>query len=411
MQVADFTGDPGVQDLLRKLRPLARRRQYSDILDAQGHQFVDLVMEGGGVLGIGLVGYTYALEQAGVRFLRVGGTSAGSINAILLAGLGTPQEAKSEKILAALAALNMEDLMDGDMWARGLINAALAREGTIVLVLWALTVIPEITAHLGLNRGEIFLRWLTAVLEEGGIRTAGDLKARMNALPRGLKLRSGKRLSLKEADPYLALVAADVTTETKVDFPRMADLYWENPGAINPALFVRASMSIPFFFRPLRVGGIPHTPGARKAWRQLAGYDAEPPASCVFVDGGVMSNFPIALFHEPGTVPIAPTFGVKLGSRGRRDHQIVTPGNLAGAVFNSARHTLDYDFLTHHPDYNKLVGYVDTGTHNWLNFRLADDAKLDLFRRGMEAAIGFLGAFDWKAYKGIRRRLAKTPAS
>lgn len=135
MNVTDFTNDPRVLDLARKLRLLGRRRQYSDIVDREGHQYVDLVMEGGGVLGIGLVGYTYALEQAGVRFLRVGGTSAGSINAILLAGLGTPQEQKSEKILKALAELNLEDLMDGDMWARGLINAALAEAGTLVLIL------------------------------------------------------------------------------------------------------------------------------------------------------------------------------------------------------------------------------------------------------------------------------------
>lgn len=267
--------------------------------------------------------------------------------------------------------------------------------------------IHEITERLGLNRGDIFLRWLTEILAQGGIRSTADLKERMNTLPKGLKMRAGKRLSLKEADPYLALVAADVSTETKVDFPRMAELYWENPGKINPALFVRASMSIPFFFRPLRVENIPHTPRVRKAWEHLAGYSPEPPGSCVFVDGGIMSNFPIALFHEPGTVPIAPTFGVKLGSGSRQEHAIATPGNLAGAVFNSARHTLDYDFLTHHPDYNKLVAYVDTGAHNWLNFRLTDDAKLDLFRRGMEAAVRFLGAFQWKRYKEIRRRLAK----
>ena len=407
MNVSDFTNDSRVTELAGKLRLLGRRRHFSDIVDREGHQYVDLVMEGGGVHGIGLVGYTYALEQAGIRFLRVGGTSAGSINAILLAGLGTPQEPKSEKILKALAELNLEDLMDGDMWARGLINAALAGAGTIVLILWGLTVIHEITARLGLNRGEFFLRWLTGILEQGGIRSTADLKARMNTLPKGLKLRKGKRLSLKEADPYLALVAADVSTESKVDFPRMAELYWENPAKVNPALFVRASMSIPFFFRPLRVENVPRTPGARKAWEKLAGYSPEPPPSCVFVDGGIMSNFPIALFHEPDTVPIAPTFGVKLGSGSREEHAIATPGSLAGAVFNSARHTLDYDFLTHHPDYKKLVAFVNTGAHNWLNFRLTDDAKLDLFRSGMEAAVGFLGSFKWKAYKGIRRRLAK----
>ena len=48
-------------------------------------------MEGGGVLGIALTGYTYILEQAGIRFLGVGGTSAGSINQ-KRSGRGLPSE-------------------------------------------------------------------------------------------------------------------------------------------------------------------------------------------------------------------------------------------------------------------------------------------------------------------------------
>jgi predicted acylesterase/phospholipase RssA len=43
------------------------------------------------------------LEEMGIRFLRVGGTSAGSINAVFVAGLGTPAQRKSEKIIEELA--------------------------------------------------------------------------------------------------------------------------------------------------------------------------------------------------------------------------------------------------------------------------------------------------------------------
>ena len=53
-------------------------KQYSDAVDQFGHQYVDVVMEGGGVLGGALLGYLYILEQAGLRFLGIGGTSAGS---------------------------------------------------------------------------------------------------------------------------------------------------------------------------------------------------------------------------------------------------------------------------------------------------------------------------------------------
>ena len=63
-------------------------KPYSDIVDAEGHQYVDLVQEGGGMLGIALVGYSYVLEQAGIRFFSLAGTSAGAINTLMLAAIG-----------------------------------------------------------------------------------------------------------------------------------------------------------------------------------------------------------------------------------------------------------------------------------------------------------------------------------
>jgi NTE family protein len=48
----------------------------------------DLVLEGGGVKGIGLVGAISVLEEHGYRFNRVAGTSAGSIiGALVAAGM------------------------------------------------------------------------------------------------------------------------------------------------------------------------------------------------------------------------------------------------------------------------------------------------------------------------------------
>ena len=52
-----------------------------------GSKSVDLVCEGGGVRGIGLVGAVDALAAAGYRFPRVAGTSAGAIVASLVAAL------------------------------------------------------------------------------------------------------------------------------------------------------------------------------------------------------------------------------------------------------------------------------------------------------------------------------------
>ncbi len=53
--------------------------------------YADLVLEGGGVKGIGLVGAVSRLLEQGYEFRRVGGTSAGAIVASLIAA-GMPAD-------------------------------------------------------------------------------------------------------------------------------------------------------------------------------------------------------------------------------------------------------------------------------------------------------------------------------
>ena len=48
----------------------------------------DLVLAGGGVKGIGLAGAILVLAEAGYRFPRAAGTSAGAIAAVLVAAIG-----------------------------------------------------------------------------------------------------------------------------------------------------------------------------------------------------------------------------------------------------------------------------------------------------------------------------------
>jgi predicted acylesterase/phospholipase RssA len=52
---------------------------------------------GGGLLGIAHVGFVCVLEEAGVRFRGIGGTSAGAINAIVIAATRDNPEHKSWK--------------------------------------------------------------------------------------------------------------------------------------------------------------------------------------------------------------------------------------------------------------------------------------------------------------------------
>jgi NTE family protein len=267
-------------------------------------------------------------------------------------------------------------------------------------------IIDNMMEDFGLNPGKTFEKWLSDNLKAVGVKTLSDLKSRMQILPKGLRTRNGKKLTLKQAGSQLAIVAADVSTETKVVFPKMADLYFKNIDDVSPARFVRASMSIPGFFHPYHIKGIPQGAAAMKNWADKAGYTGRLPKEVFFVDGGIMSNFPINIFHSDG-VPTAPTFGVKLGTERMEPHKIEKPLQLLGAIFNSARHCADFDFILRNPDYKNLVKVIDTGSHNWLNFFMKDDAKIDLFSKGVMAAINFLKGFDWKAYKKTRQNSTK----
>ena len=399
MRAEDFTQANEVQELLRHLETACEGKQFSDVIDDQGNQYVDLVMEGGGVLGVALVGYTYVLEEMGLRFLRIGGTSAGSINALLVAGLDAPQERKSEKIVKELANVDFWSFVDGGRAARAFVQTLVRHPSLLGLGFRGLWIRRTVFKRLGINPGDAFFDWLSGLLSSNGIQTTRDLKERMAKLPPSLKTRGGEEL----APPYLALVAADVSTQTKVEFPNMASLYWNNSDSVNPALYVRASMSIPGFFYPLRVPNVPQGPKAHQRWSDLASYDAGPPPAATFVDGGIMSNFPIDLFHLPDKIPSAPTFGAKLGPDERTFAEIDSPQRLGAAVFGSASHTLDYDFIKRNPDYKKLVAYIDTGEeHGWLDFDMGKEDKVDLFVRGARKATEFLAGFNWEEYKQIR---------
>ena len=404
MRITDYTHHPRVIHPIKEFREhwTKKRRTISDVVDEVGHDYVDLVMEGGGVLGIALVGYTYALESVGIRFWHVGGTSAGAINALMVAGLDTPDKPKSRKVLKILAELDMCSFVDGDSDAQDFVRAMVDRAGWMKMMWKGWQIVDDINDHLGLNPGDAFLEWVEKQLEDAGIKSVVDLDRQMTCPE--LSLRNGKKLTKKACRGRLAVVAADLSTGTKAVFPGMADLYWSRPRMQHPARFVRASMSIPGFFRPMRVEGIPQGEDAIKKWADKAGYKGVLPEEVLFVDGGIISNFPIDLFHS-ARGPMAPTLGVKLGVDRSEPVKIQKPTHLLGAVFDAARQGADYGFLSRHPDYQHLVAFIQTGDHHWLDFSMESESKIDLFARGVEAAIQFLMKFDWDDYKEVRRQL------
>jgi NTE family protein len=106
-------------------------KEFSDILDKDGNQYVHLVQEGGGVWGTALVGYLYALEIFGLRFLRIAGTSAGAINTILIAAIGNREEMKSEKIKAILFDWDLSTFIDGNSIVKKVLSKIVDRSGWV----------------------------------------------------------------------------------------------------------------------------------------------------------------------------------------------------------------------------------------------------------------------------------------
>jgi len=397
-----FTNDPGVIEAVDNAVKATEGRTVSDVIDDDGHQYVDLVMEGGGVLGIALLGYTYTLERCGIRFFGIGGTSAGSITALLLAAWDDRQNLKSAELAAELADFDLSKVVDGDEDVKDFINTALGGAGWFRLVNKGIQVIDTLVANKGLNPGLEFLSWIGEILDRRGIKTTDDLLDRVKKMPESLRSVGQPVVG----DPQLAIVAAEIRTETRVDFPRLAPLFWESWQTLNPAYFVRASMSVPLFFEPLVIDRLPYSEASQQLWETLC-WAGEVPTHAVLVDGGIMSNFPIDLFHTADRIPSHPTFGAKLGIERSKPHKITGPHHVVSAAFTSARHTLDTDFILRNPDYRQLLTYIDTGDHFWLDFSLGHEAQVDLFRRGAEAAADFIETFDWGAYKELRGDVAK----
>jgi NTE family protein len=275
VQVEEFTGAPEVLAVVREVQ--AREAHYSDIIDDDGHQYVDLVLEGGGMLGLALSGYAHVLEQAGLRFAGIGGTSAGSVTALLLAASGPPVAARAETIIKLLTTTDTRAWVDGPADARALVSAFAEGAGAARMV-WRVSQILDEFVDLGLNPGEAVYRWLSTELTRMGIISSGDLQRRMTTCPPGLRTRDGEPLADTAADLFrLAVIAVDLSTETRLELPRMAGLLWTHPDEIDPAWFVRASMSVPLFYAPVRIHKVPQGEAARHLWEELTGYTGQVP--------------------------------------------------------------------------------------------------------------------------------------
>lgn len=245
---------------------------------------INAVFEGGGVKGVALAGAVEAAEHAGRTFGRVAGTSSGAIIASMLAA-GYDGEAMS-RIIKATSFSSF--LKRGALYNTAFVGPAL-----------------RVLIKKGLYSGEALETWIRGILQQKGIVTFSDL-------PRG----------------KLSIITSDITNGRIVVLPEGMKDYGMIPESFEVAKAVRMSCSIPYFFDPvmLRLNG---EAAQRKPFNEQFVY---------FVDGGLLSNFPLWLFDEkeegfksPGQR--IPTVGFQLiGKTDPQPHRVTGPISMLQAL-------------------------------------------------------------------------------
>lgn len=237
----------GHMGYIDKIREHIKRQPISDIVDEEGHQYVDLVLQGGGVLGIALIGYTYTLEKAGIRFLNIAGTSAGAVNATLLAAVRYPNESKSDALLDIFSSMDFESFIDGGYVVKQLLKEYQRTKKIDLKVFLPKLFILYFQGKFdpdkyGLNPGDTFENWIGKALDQYQVSTTYQLLEKLKnptLLIRNLNEREDQdvaqnRIRNEFKHNKLALIAAEVSTESKIVFPQMAKLFWENPMQEHP---------------------------------------------------------------------------------------------------------------------------------------------------------------------------------
>ncbi len=325
---------------------------------------VDLVLEGGGVKGIGLVGALAVLEERGLRPQSLAGTSAGAIAAALTAAGYTAAE-----LHGILAELDFESFKD-EGW-----------EDRVPLVGIPLSVLKD----EGIFEGRGLLEWMRELLAARGVSTFGDLvDPQFTAEPR-YRYR-------------LQVIASDITDRRMLVLPRDATRFGIEPDELGVAEAVRMSMSIPIFFEPWRWA-------AKKA-----APDAGNGAEHLIVDGGVLSNFPVWLFDSDGEPPW-PTFGLMLVEPEPREPVAVRLESAAGSgpdIFDFVKALVQTMLEAHdrmyleNDSYVRTIGVPTLGVRT-TEFDLARERAEALYQSGRDAAEKFLETWDFDAYKAAFR--------
>jgi NTE family protein len=327
------------------------------------HQ-ADGVFQGGGVKGLALAGALTEFADPKRHpngfvsdWIQLAGTSAGAIVAAYLAC--GHSAADTAALIARTDFQQFEDWGPGGEIIGGAINLA---------------------RHHGLAHGKVFRDWFA---EQIGDKTFGDITA---------------------AGRTLKLIATDITRREMLVLPDALNAYCLQKGhdPIEPSTFrvadaVRMSMSIPYFFQPVRL--VHHETGV----------------TSTIVDGGVLSNFPVWIFDVADRDPQRPTFGFKLiGGRtpGGGFTKVIEafgwPVEMGVDIFHTTTDAWDKYWVSHATYVRTCT--ISAGDIGTTEFNLSDERKQWLLGSGEQAARAFLQRWDPAEYVNSNGRKLGTVA-
>lgn len=293
--------------------------------------YIDGVFSGGGIKGLALVGAYAGIEDRGLRFKRVAGTSAGAIIAALIAAGYTSRE-----VMGFMDELNLSSFLDD---RKIFLPNPLTKW---LLVYW----------RLGLYKGLELEKWIYEKLAAKGVRTFSDLP------PNALRV-----------------IASDLTTGRLIVLPDDLNQYLCSPVNFPIARAIRMSCSLPFFFEPVKL-------------KTRTG-------NHLIVDGGVLSNFPMWLFDRENVKKVRPVLGIKLSHKlGERPKKNVRNAiQMYEALFETMKDAHDARYISR--KHEKNIIFIPTDGVLTTEFQLTKEKKIELIQYGRACALQFLKAWSF----------------
>src|SRR5262249_10306783 len=161
--------------------------------------------------------------------------------------------------------------------------------------------------------------------------------------------------------------ASDLSRRRLVRIPWDLDSYGIDPDDFSVARAVHASSAIPYIFEPVRVTG------------------------ATWVDGALLSAFPVELFDRSDGTPRWPTFGIRLAARPGipPTHPVHGPVSLGIATIETLVGNQDNAYIDDPCTVRRTI-FVPANDLSPIDFDITPQRRDALYQRGLQAGREFL---------------------